>query len=102
MNHQQLRQIAREMRAELPTIGRAERVVDRTLIQLLARNGQIQLVIGHPDHYPCIEDAEAIAACFDVAPCTEPKTGITRIAAQDGRTIKVKSCAYAWREQVTT
>ena len=101
MNKTTLHQIAQEMRAELPAIGRVERVINRTLIQLLARNGQLQLLIGHPDTYPCIEDAQLIADAFGVAAYTEPRPQIARIASQDGQAVKVKSCVYTWREAIS-
>jgi len=98
VNRSQLRQIAKDMRAELPQIGRSERVVDRTFLQLLRRNEVIQLTIGHPDHYVCIEDAQQVAEMFGVDEFAEPKAGIARIASQDGRSIPVKAMTYAWRE----
>lgn len=98
MKRTDLPAIAREMRAELPAIGRSERVIDRVLIQLLRRNDTVQLVIGHPDHYVPLEDAEQIARAFGVAASTDPHMGLTRIGSQDGHNIKVRATAYTWRE----
>lgn len=90
--------IVREMRAELEGRPRAERAIDRTLIQLLRRNDTVQLVIGHPDHYVPLEDAEQIARAFGVAEATDPHIGLARIGSQDGHSIKVRATAYTWRE----
>ncbi len=101
MNQQQIATLARQLRAELPIVGRAERVLpNRTLVQLLHRNDTLQLVVGHPDYYPCLEDAQAIAAQFGVADDTDATACIVRIASQDGRSIPVKSLAFAWREDI--
>lgn len=99
MNQQHITQIAGEMRAELPAIGRAERVLpNRILLQLLRRNDTIQFVVGHPDYYPALEDAQAIAQHFGVAADTAAKACTVRLASQDGHSIPVRALAFVWRE----
>lgn len=95
--------IAREMRAELPLVGRVERVLpNRLYVQLLRRDHQLQLTIGRPDCYPTYEDTQIIARAFGVDETAEPRVIRTRIGSQDGRTIPVYGASFAWRESAPT
>lgn len=103
MNHAQLTTIANEMRAELPLVGRVERVVTNgsagpIYLRLMARFERVQLYVGYRDSYPDPEQAAQIAAHFGAAAATDFIREPVIVASQDGIYRKVPCLIFGWYE----
>ena len=53
-------------------------------LSLLRRHDHVQLLVGHRDSFPCLEDAQRIAAHFGVGEETDARAQTARLPAQDG------------------
>ncbi len=89
--------------AELPATGHAERVLrtaDRkpVYLSLLRRHDRIQLLVGHRECYPRLEDAQRIAAHFGVGEETDARAQTARLPSQDGGTVPVRGLTFTWIE----
>lgn len=107
MNPSQLTTIAGEMRAELPLVGRVERVIRNgtsgpVYLRLMGRFERVQLYVGHRDCFPEPEQAAQIAALFGAAADTDPIRQTVPIASQDGTCIKVPCLIFGWYEPART
>lgn len=92
-----------ELAAKAESTGHAERVLrtaDRkpVYLSLLRRHDQMQLLVAHRDNYPCLEDAQRIAAHFGVGEETDARAQSARLPSQDGATIPVRGIAFSWTE----
>ena len=92
-----VQQYAREMAAELPAIGQAQRILPNgTYLQMLGRNGHRTLIVGHPEHQPQLEDVEEIARAFAIPGYSEPVAGPQRVASRVLPNVRVKALTYTW------
>lgn len=101
MTQAELAAAAADMIAELPATGHAERVLrtaDRKplYLSLLRRHDQMQLLVAHRDSYPCLEDAQRIAAHFGVGDETDARAQTARLPSQDGGTVPVRGLVFMW------
>jgi hypothetical protein len=103
MTHVELASAAADMLAELPKTGHAERVfrtADRkpVYVSLLRRHDRMQLLVAHRDCYPCLEDAQRIAAHFGVGEETDARAQTARLPSQDGGTVPVRGLCFSWTQ----
>ena len=103
MTQVELAAAAAAMLAELPSTGHAERVLrtaDRkpVYLSLLRRHDRMQLLVGHRDSYPCLEDAQRIAAHFGVGEETDARAQSARLPSQDGGTIPIRGLTFTWTQ----
>jgi hypothetical protein len=90
-----------ELAASATGTGHAERVLrtaDRkpVYLSLLRRHDRIQLLVGHRDCYPRLEDAQRIAAHFGVGEETDARAQTARLPSQDGGTVPVRGLTFTW------
>jgi hypothetical protein len=107
MTQIELAAAAAEMLAELAAkatgTGHAERVLrtaDRkpVYLSLLRRHDRMQLVVAHRDCFPCLEDAQRIAAHFGVGEETDARAQTAWLPSQDGGTVPVRCLTFSWTQ----
>lgn len=101
MTPSELRQVAADMRRELPLVGRCERILSgrgraKIYLRMQARYDRVSLAIGHRDAYPDAEEAGQIAGIFGAA--GDPLCEQMIIATQDGQYLRVPCLVYGWFE----
>lgn len=99
MNRNDLVRIAADMKADLSTETKVERMLGRVLLRLRRDDHRFVLDVARSDVMPDYYDGAAIAAAFD-APTDEPVPVQFRVYDNKGQSVPVKALRYTWIETV--